>query len=815
MTNTGRVLVSFAVALALGHAPPPALAQYGDSAGGLEEIVVTARKRAESVLEVPVSITALSSQDIAESDIDNVRDLVAFAPGLNFQVQVGNGGAGRNGGSIIFRGMSPVQGTAREQSGSVFVDGIFVSSGVQSVDTTDVERIEVLRGPQNAYFGRSTFGGAINFVTRTPGDTVKGGVTVGAGQRDGYELRGQIEGPLVEGKLSARLSAATFQRAWQYRASDGGKLGAEKTESATLTLFATPTENWNVRLRGHFQKDDDGAAAHSYIRGLQYGSTCPGQTFRGLNSSGAEVQFALSRPYFCGSAPGLASLPGNYVTANTSLYPNILRQIGKPNYLVDILQSNALNSPLMPRVPTLDGAGLRRDIIRASLQSDYTFDNGITIATNLGYEQNFGNSLYDVDRADAENAYSVLPQLYRTRSAELRLQSSQESRFRWLVGYSYLELQSELQQIGYQIQTARGAPPPTVGFVNARQDDRSKVPAWFGSIEFDLLDNLTLGAEARRQTDKSSLLNANLTRTNFEFTDNLPRAFVRWEPREGLNVYATWGKGVMPGVLNSAFVTATPQQQAEICAQVPSCGAAAPLPKVTNREIGVKQRLLDGRLQYSVSVYDMDWVNINTNQSVIVSTTPFVLSIIAPNDAKLRGVEFEGRFLVTPEWDVALNVNLQDNEYTKIINGTLGSLTSGVIRFDGNDIPKQPDRTATLSSGYRGRISDNWSWSVRGEAAYTGRMWESEANIAQTDAYTRVNARFGLQSENVDIEIYGRNIFDDDSWTYLSRSTSLAEPGALLLVPYPTATSPLTTVQGLMATPPDRREFGVRVNYRF
>ena len=159
MIKTRPVLIPLAVALALGHAAPRALAQADDSAG-LEEIVVTARKRAESVLEVPVSITALSSRDIAESDIDNVRDLAAFAPGLNFQVQVGNGGAGRNGGSIIFRGMSPVQGTAREQSGSVFVDGIFVSSGVQSVDTTDVERIEVLRGPQNAYFGRSTFGGS-------------------------------------------------------------------------------------------------------------------------------------------------------------------------------------------------------------------------------------------------------------------------------------------------------------------------------------------------------------------------------------------------------------------------------------------------------------------------------------------------------------------------------------------------------------------------------------------------------------------------------------------------------------------------------
>jgi iron complex outermembrane receptor protein len=800
---------------AVGALPAAAQDQESRAEATLQEVVVTARLREESILEVPISMTALTAENIRESDIDNVRDLGAFAPGLNFQVQVGNGPGGRNSGSIIFRGMSPVQGTAREQSGSVFVDGIFVSSGVQSVDTTDVERIEILRGPQNAYFGRSTFGGAINFVTRTPGDTIKGGLTVGAGQRDGYELRGNIEGPLIEGKLSGRISAATFQRAWQYRATDGGELGAEKTESVTATLFATPAESWDLKLRAHFQKDDDGPMTHSYIRGRQYGSTCPGQTFRGIGANGAPTQFALSRPYFCGSVPELGSLPANFVTSNTSLFPNILAQVGRPNYLVDILSNNALNSQLMTRVPTLDGPGLRRDITRVSLQSNYAFGNGITLTANVGYEQNFGNMLYDVDRADVENAYSVLPQLYRSKSGELRLQSGQDQRIRWLVGYSYLELQSELQQIGYQIQVALGAPPPTVGFLNPRQDDRSEVPAMFGSIEFDLLENLTLGAEVRRQTDKSSLLNANFTRTDFEFKDTLPRAFVRWEPIDGLNLYGTWGKGVMPGQLNSAFVTATPAQQAEICAQLPSCGAAAPLPEVTNREIGVKQRLMNGRLQYAVSVYDMDWVNINTNQSVVVSTTPFVLGIIAPNDARLRGVEFEGRFLVTPEWDVGLNFNLQDNEYTKIINGTLASLTSGVVRFDGNEVPKQPDRTATLSSGYRGRLNDSWGWTLRGEASYTGRMWDSEANIAQTEAFTRVNARFGFEKDNLDIELYGRNIFDDDSWNYIGRSTSVSEPGALLLVPYPTATSPLTTVQGLMLTPPDRREFGVRMNYRF
>jgi iron complex outermembrane receptor protein len=534
-----------------------------------------------------------------------------------------------------------------------------------------------------------------------------------------------------------------------------------------------------------------------------------------VNSAGAPVQFALSRPYFCGSVPDLGSLPRNFVTSNNSLFPGVLAQVGRPNLLSDILNNNALNSPLVARTPLPDGFGLRRDITRVSLQSSYRFGNDVTLAANLGYEMNTGAMLYDVDRADVENAYALLPQIYRTRSAELRLQSGQEQRLRWLLGYNYLELQSELQQVGYQIQFAVGLPTPTTGFVNPRQDDRSEVPAWFGSIEFDLLENLTLGAEFRRQTDKSSLLNANLTRTNFQFEDNLPRAFVRWEPIEGLNLYGTWGKGVMPGQLNSAFVTATPSQQAEICREVPSCGAAAPLPEVTNREIGLKQRLLDGRLQYSVALYDMDWVNINTNQSVVVSTTPFVLSVIAPNDARLRGVEFEGSFLVTPQWDVGLNLNLQDNEYTRVVNGTLTTLTSGVVRFDGNEVPKQPERTATLSSGYRGRINDSWGWTLRGEAAYTGPMWDSEANIVQNEAFTRVNARLGLQRDDLSVEVYGRNIFDDDSWNYIGRSTSVSEPGALLNVRFPTATSPPTIVQGLIATPPDRREFGVRVNYRF
>lgn len=805
-----------------------AVAQAPDSGGApsaqagsepaLEEVVVTSRKREESILEVPVSITALTADDIAKSDIGSVRDLNSFAPGLNFQSQVGNGAGGRNAGAIIFRGMAPVQGLAREQSGSVFVDGIFVASGVQSVDTADVERIEVLRGPQNAYFGRSTFGGAINFVTRTPGEVTKGGVTVGASQRGGYEVRGDVEGPIVDGKLSGRVSGAAYRRGWQYRTTDGGELGEEQTQSVTGTLFATPLDDWSIKLRAHLQRDDDGPMTNTYIRGTQYGSLCPGQTFGGLSGTsapGAPVTFALSRPYFCGSVPTLSQLPDGFVTSNTNLFPAVLATIGIPNYLRDIAVNNVLNSPVLARAPKIDEPGMRRDITRISLQSDYTFAHDITLAANIGYEQSFANTIYDVDRADVQNSYAVLPQISRSQSYELRLQSGQKQKFRWLIGYSFLEIQAESQQLGYQIQAAQGGATPTVGFLNARADDRSETPAVFGAVEFDLLDNVTVGGEVRRQKDKSSLLNANLTRTKFEFTDTLPRVYARWEPVPDLNVYLTWGRGVMPGQLNGQFVTATAQQQAEVCAVVPSCGPGAPLPKVTNKEIGVKQRLLNGRLQYSLSLYDMDWKNINSNQSVTVSTSPFLLSVVAPNDARLKGVEFEGRWLVTPAWDVGLNFNLQDNKFTKYIGGTLATLTSGVIWFNGNDVPKQPKQTATLSSGFSARLNDSWNWYVRGEAAYTGAMWDSEANIVQSDPFTRVNARLGFERGDLGVELYARNLFDDKHWTYIARSTSLAEPGALLQVRYPTPTSGLTTVQGLLLGAPEPRLVGLRVNYKF
>ncbi|MCC7199564.1 MAG: TonB-dependent receptor [Gammaproteobacteria bacterium] len=807
-------LVAAAAGMAL-MTPMVAIAQEQARPTALEEVVVTARKREETVLEVPIAISAISAKEIAAAGITNINDLNGVAPGLNFIGGVGNGPGGRSQGSVVFRGMAPTTGAIREQSGSLFVDGMYVSGGPAAVDTSDVERIEVLRGPQNAYFGRSTFGGAVNFITRTPGEELKGEVSLSGGNFGSWGANASVEGGLIDGKLTGRLSGVSFKRGAQYTSADGGALGEEKTQSITGTLYATPTDNWSIRLRLHLQQDDDGPVTNSYIRGMQYGSTCPGETFRGADADGNSVSFALSRPYFCGSnpLPSIDSLPDHFITANTSMYPAVLASIGRPNLWHDLVVNNSTNNPLMARAPHMTDFGMRRDVTRIALQSDYTFANDISLVTNFGYNENSQITVYDVDRADVENAYAALPAFDDSWSAELRLQSGQEQKLRWMIGASYFEYNVENQQIGYQINVRYGGALPTAPYANTRTDETYTVPALFGSIEYDILDNLTVGADARYQKDKTETVNfTTSTTSSFEFTNTLPRVFVRYEPIPDLSLYATWGQGVSPGQLNGNFANYTESQKAEICAQFPTCGALAPLPEVDNYELGIKQRLFDGRAQYSVSVYQMDWKNINTGVSVVVSTTPFVLGFIAPNNATMKGIELEGSMLITDAWDVGMSLSYQKNEYDDFYNPTVGTLTSGVTHFDGNNLPKAPDSTAMLTSTYRGALGNSWNWFVRGDVIYTGKIWDSEANIYQIDSYTKMNARLGFDNEQFSIEIYGRNLFNDDSWVYTNRSTSLSEPGALLQVPY---NGSVTTVQGNILTPSSKREFGAKVTYRF
>ncbi len=133
----------------------------------LEEITVTARKTEERLLDAPLSITAFSAADIEKKGFASLEDVARSAPGVQYSQQGGQI-PGRYTSAIRFRGMNVNSDSPSLQLGSLFVDGIYVLGGTQSIPYDDVERIEVIKGPQSATYGRSTFGGAINYITRTP-----------------------------------------------------------------------------------------------------------------------------------------------------------------------------------------------------------------------------------------------------------------------------------------------------------------------------------------------------------------------------------------------------------------------------------------------------------------------------------------------------------------------------------------------------------------------------------------------------------------------------------------------------------------------
>ena len=189
----------------------------------LEEIVVTARKRDESIQDIPLSVTAFGAEQLREQQITDVEDMLQFVPG----VHMSNHTANRNNPAIRFRAIDPPSSVRSTQTSSAFVDGVYLPGTSQWLSMNDIERVEIVKGPQSAFFGRATFGGAINFISRTPGDEFGGDVNLILGDGGRADLWVSGEAPLVEDRLYVRASGRfyTYDGAWKNEHPHGRRSG--------------------------------------------------------------------------------------------------------------------------------------------------------------------------------------------------------------------------------------------------------------------------------------------------------------------------------------------------------------------------------------------------------------------------------------------------------------------------------------------------------------------------------------------------------------------------------------------------------------
>ncbi len=819
------------------------------ASGRLEEVTVTARKREESLQDIPISMVALTEAQIAASDAYDVRDITRLTPNVTLQT-TGGAGTGRFNPNLTFRGLQNTFPVPRTQVGAVFLDGNYVLFGVNAINTADIERVEVLRGPQNAYFGRNTFAGAINFISKTPGDEFAGKVGASATDRGSNDLSASVEGPLLP-TLSGRLSLRQRNKAGHYTASDGGTLGEESTKSISASLYAKPFDGLSIRLRGAWQEDDDGPGTVINLSPTALGDTCRGRFIDKGRSSTGVAGFNVTVPYFCDRIPGIDQLGERIVSTQTSLVGPTLAALGNPNGLTNAFINNSLGFVLFDRVPKLDRLGLLRRMRSVNLQTDYVFGNGINLGFNYGWQGNRQVLAYDGDRANVDTNFAYAPVVSSTRTYELRLASAQEQRFRWLLGATYFKSSLEgnyggggsgqwrsrllpTQPLNAVVQTSQQvATNPLQG------NEFATVKALYGSVDWDVLDKLTVSAEFRRQEDRSvsgaQLLPLFPTVPVEEvWKDNMPRVIGTFKFSDDWNVYASWSVGVLPGANNVGFTSQTPFRQNLIRQIVPDVQAILESDELDSYEIGSKQTLLEGRLRYSVALYQMKWSNAKASSALVLpatsetNATPFIIGgITTAGDATIRGVELEATAILTENWDfggaVAFNKSELDRwgEAGLLRNVTGGQrpgasptdVSVGATQWAGNEFARQPDITAALNSTYRGVLSNGWKWSIRGDMTYTGRAWDTIANIVQSDSYYRVNARIGIERDNLALELFVTNLFDDNTWNYMSRTINNNEAGQSLFGTLPLGNSTFQT--GFAVEAPDKRDIGLRVSYSF
>ena len=780
-------LLSLTIAMVSFALPANIYAQ--DGALAIEEIIVTSRKREETLMSAPVTVTAFGSKEIAEMALDELPDLVNFTPGFHYsEHSVGKGG--RFNRRLIFRGMNPRTDRQTRQGATVFIDGAPIL-GSEIGSTDNYERIEIIKGPQSAYFGRSTFSGAINAITKTPSDEWKSRISVEAANFGTTDISGQIEGPISD-TLSMRLSARSYDTDGEYdNASDPGTtLGAESTTDVSLSLFAQPSDNLSIKVRLHSWVDDDGPSVGVFVNRNEQGElfTC--------NPNGGTV---AGGKWLCGDVPYQGS----------SL-------VGMDTIITPVLQTKYFSSDMIASYDRMfqpkHAMGLERHAKEASLVIDYEMDNGMTLSFLTAAHENEYSSFEDFDRRvtagmlgnylgfmASADTYSMSMTQNKDSSSEIRLTSAADSQINWMVGASYTSIEARL--VGYNVLWG-GTPRPTQSVSTFDPETR----AVFASVGYDINDTLSLSLEARKQDDKvieGTLGNEPLQNT---FSSTTPRLIVDYKPREGLTYYAIYAKGINPGQFNAGLLGRTQGELDQIAAQGGG-GISVDEEEITNIEFGTKARFWDDRAQITAAVYFSDWEN---------AIAPEILSIVnAAGDgeniqvnsnggqADLSGLEIEGTFLVSDNWTIDMTYSLNKSDINDFESAdALALFGNRTIDGMGNSFSRYPEKSSSLSAIYAETLESGNDFFARGDLINQGSTWMTNANVTSTPAYSVFNLRVGLQSDTWRAEVYANNLLDKKGYSNLQLFPDLSG-----------LSGPFT--RGIMAGMIQQRQIGIRTTFDF
>ncbi|MEQ8736862.1 MAG: TonB-dependent receptor [Rhodospirillaceae bacterium] len=453
----------------------------------VEEITVTARKRSETLLEIPLTVSAFTADDIEQAGYTTITDLVEAVPGVTY----GSFEAEGRGDSASFRGIATNTGDPTLQNSSKFIDGVYVSGSLFTALLSDLERVEVIKGPQSALYGRATFSGAINYITKKPTDEFEGSINATVAEYDEIQLSGTLSGPIVEDRLAMRVSGGYLTKGSEYtNITNGAEMGEDDIFSLSTALRFTPTDALTADLNVSYSEADLGEAPRATTA---------------LNMG--ELEFPL-----------------------TSVIGGNVDQLDDPGIQSDTFRASlSVNYDINGYTLTsITGYGKEDTVNQADGNYDPVKNTFLSFLCNAGPFVGPGCSIFQtVTERELESTFQ-----------EFRVTSPEDGPISWIAGASYFDEDFYT----FRQRNFRQAP-------NIKTSENMSV---FGSVTFDASEQLSVSFDGRYQTEDIKVENLDTGAIQEgEFNSFLPRFIVEYTPSDDTLIYASAAKGNKPGTFNT------------------------------------------------------------------------------------------------------------------------------------------------------------------------------------------------------------------------------------------------------------------------
>ena len=732
----------------------------------IEEVVVTARRREEGLQSAPIAISAYTGDSLDYRGVTRLDQIAKFAPGLTLENNPSFGGAS-NSAAIYLRGIGQKEFLPTTEPGvGLYVDGVYVARSVGAIlDIVDVERIEVLRGPQGTLFGRNTIGGAISVVTRQPeiGGDVQGSIGASVGNDSLLNLNASIEGTLSD-TAAARLSVASFNQDGYVQRADGIDLGDDDTLTARLAVNWQPTDALSGQISVDMTRDRENGPAMQLI----------GIDFTDLSQLAGVVAAPPPPMAFIHNVTTAALGPGQPCAATNTAGQCVTSNPASANcYDSRYIGADGQNEGTAP-------AFSETDLLGFAATFTYELSDSLTLKSITA-----SRSLESQFARDGDHSPHRISQFHDDLeqdqfSQELQLLGSAE-KLEWILGAYYFN------EDGFNENTLDF----TVS--NFRSGGSFDNEAWaaFAQATYDLTDalHLTLGG---RFTDEqksftpdqiiyqnyyagfSNLVPADnplaaldapflqagerilpLLEKDIDISEFTPMANLAFDLSDDIMVYLSYSEGFKSGgftqrVFPPIVAPFTAPAGTPDIDLIPTYDPEF----VEVLELGFKGTFMDGRVRVNGALFTTDYEDLQVQ--VFNSVAPVTQNI---GEASIEGLELEVVASPGNGWFAEASLSLLDANYDEIDTGNT------LIARD-NDFERVPETAASLGLSRELLLGDNGTLILRGDWSYRSKTFNDAYNTAllETDSTDLIDAsvRWLSADEAWTVTLSGINLTDEE-----------------------------------------------------